>query len=89
MSAAESGSWCAGCGQPILANQSVIRLEAGLLHAESRFDPLVLRPVAYLHAGAGYDAVNDLEDRWCATPEGLAAAVLIVGVHGQTSPSGH
>lgn len=80
---------CAGCGEPILHGQSVIRLEAGLLLAPDRFDPIVLRPDVYLHAGGGYDARYDVEDRWCATPEGLQAALRLLMVHGETSASGH
>ncbi len=80
---------CAGCGEPILHGQSVIRLEAGLLLAPERFDPIVLRPDVYLHAGAGYDARFDVEDRWCATPEGFEAALKLLSIHGETSASGH
>jgi len=36
---------CAGCREPILHGQSVIRLEAGLLRAPERFDPIGSRPV--------------------------------------------
>jgi hypothetical protein len=42
---------CANCGELILNGQSVIRLEAGLLLTPQRFDPIVLRPDVYLHAG--------------------------------------
>ena len=80
---------CAGCGEPILHGQSVIRLEAGLLMVPQRFDPIVLRPDVYLHAGAGYDARFDLEDRWCATADGFKAALRLLMVHGETSASGH
>jgi hypothetical protein len=84
-----TGRICAGCGEPILHGQSVIRLEAGLLMTDARFDPIVLRPDAYLHAGGGYDTRYDVEDRWCATPEGMAAALRLLSVHGGTSASGH
>ncbi len=80
---------CANCGEPILHGQSVIRLEAGLLLAPQHFDPIVLRPDVYLHAGGGYDPNFDIEDRWCATPEGFAAALALLSVHGGTSASGH
>ncbi len=80
---------CAGCGAPILNGQSVIRLEAGLMMAPQRFDPVVLRPDVYLHAGAGYDPRFDVEDRWCATPDGFDAALRLLMVHGETSASGH
>jgi hypothetical protein len=80
---------CAACGEPILNGQSVIRIEAELLLAPERFDPIVLRPDVYLHAGGGYDAAYDVEDRWCATPEGFQAALTLVAVHGGTSASGH
>lgn len=80
---------CAACGRPILHGQSVIRLEAGLLLAPQRFDPIVLRPDVYLHAGGGYDPRYDVEDRWCATPEGFEAALQLLMVHGGTSASGH
>jgi len=84
-----TGRTCAGCREPILPGQSVIQLEAGLLLEASRFDPLVMRPVVYLHAGAGYDARFDVEDRWCATPEGFQSALELLMVHGETSASGH
>lgn len=80
---------CACCAEPILNGQSVIRLEAGLLLAPERFDPIVLRPDVYLHAGGGYDAGHDVEDRWCATPEGFDAALKLIAVHGETTSSGH
>jgi hypothetical protein len=80
---------CANCGELILNGQSVIRLEAGLLLTPQRFDPIVLRPDVYLHAGGGYDASYDVEDRWCATPEGFEAALKLIAVHGGTSASGH
>lgn len=80
---------CAGCGEPILNGQSVIRLEAGLLLAPQRFDPIVLRPDVYLHAGGGYDVAYDVEDRWCATVEGFQAALTLIAVNGGTSASGH
>lgn len=84
-----TGEWCAGCGEQILHGQSVVRLEAGLVLAGRRFDPLVLRPTVYLHAGGGFDAGYDVTDRWCATPEGFGAAVALLSVHGETGPSGH
>ncbi|HEX6139118.1 MAG TPA: hypothetical protein VF013_01480 [Candidatus Limnocylindria bacterium] len=84
-----TGATCAGCGEPILRGQSVIRLEAGLLLEDARFDPLIMRPVVYLHAGGGYDVLYDVHDRWCATPEGFNAALVPLLVHGETSASGH
>lgn len=87
--APSTGERCAHCREPILHGQSVIRLEAGLLMQERHFDPLVMRPTVYLHAGAGYDARFDVEDRWCATPEGFHLAVELLMVHGETSASGH
>ena len=84
-----TGEWCAGCGEPILHGQSVIRLEAGLVLVERRFDPLVLRPTVFLHAGGGFDAGYDVTDRWCATPEGFAGALALLSVHGEAGPSGH
>lgn len=80
---------CAACEEPILNGQSVIRLEAGLLLAPERFDPIVLRPDVCLHAGGGYDAAYDVEDRWCATAEGFEMALKLIAVHGGTSASGH
>jgi hypothetical protein len=80
---------CAYCGEPILEGQSVLRLEAGLLLAPERFDPIVLRPEVYLHAGGGYDPRFDVHDRWCATPEGFEAALKVLLVHGDARPSGH
>lgn len=84
-----TGAACAGCGEPILRGQSVIRLEAGLLLDGLRFDPLIMRPVVYLHAGGGYDVRYDVQDRWCATPEGFNAALVPLLIHGETSASGH
>lgn len=87
-----TGAWCAGCREPILHGQSAIRLEAGLvLVAEPgpHFDELLMRPTVYLHAGGGYDAGYDVEDRWCATPDGFAAALALLSVHGEAGPSGH
>jgi hypothetical protein len=49
----------------------------------------VLRPTVYLHAGGGFDAGYDVTDRWCATPDGFAAAVALLSVHGDAGPSGH
>ena len=92
MQSSESGTTgrtCVGCRDPILPGQSVIQLEAGLLMPSAHFDPLVLRPVVYLHAGGGYDARFDVEDRWCATPEGFQSALALLLVHGETSASGH
>jgi hypothetical protein len=86
---APTGEWCAGCGEQIVHGQSVIRLEAGLVLAERRFDPLIMRPTVYLHAGGGYDAGYDVADRWCATPEGFQAALALLSVHGEAGPSGH
>jgi hypothetical protein len=86
---ATTGRTCAGCGEPVIRGQSVIRLEAGLLMEAAHFDPLIMRPEVYLHAGGGYDARFDLEDRWCATPEGFTAALELLLVHGETSASGH
>ena len=73
----------------MLEGQSVIRLEAGLLLRPARFDPLVMRPAVYLHAGGGYDARYDVQDRWCATAVGFEAALELLLVHGETSASGH
>lgn len=87
--ASGTGRTCAGCRETILPGQSVIQLEAGLLMTASRFDPLVMRPIVYLHAGGGYDARFDVEDRWCATPEGFVSALELLLVHGETSASGH
>jgi hypothetical protein len=87
--APESGATCVSCRGPVLRGQSVIRLEAGLLLEHARFDPLVMRPAVYLHAGAGYDARFDVEDRWCATAGGLESALKVLLVHGETSASGH
>jgi hypothetical protein len=84
-----TGRICAGCGEPVLHGQSVIRLEAGLLMAPEHFDPVVLRPDVYLHAGGGYDTRFDVMDRWCATPEGFEKALTLIAVHGGTSASGH
>lgn len=84
-----TGRTCAGCREPILPGQSVIQLEAGLLMPAAHFDPLIMRPVIYLHAGGGYDARFDVEDRWCATPEGFQSALELLLVHGETSASGH
>lgn len=85
----ETGRTCVGCRDPILPGQSVIQLEAGLLMPGAHFDPLIMRPVVYLHAGGGYDARFDVEDRWCATPEGFESALALLLVHGETSASGH
>lgn len=87
-----TGVWCAGCGDPILHGQSAIRLEAGLvLRGDDgpHFDALLMRPTVYLHSGGGYDAGYDVEDRWCATPEGFAAALALLSVHGEAGASGH
>lgn len=84
-----TGEWCAGCGDPILHGQSAIRLEAGLVLVGRRFDPLVLRPVVYLHAGGGFDAGYDVTDRWCADAAGFEAAVALLSVHGESGASGH
>jgi hypothetical protein len=84
-----TGRTCVGCREPILPGQSVIQLEAGLLMPAAHFDPLIMRPVIYLHAGGGYDARFDVEDRWCATPEGFQGALELLLVHGETSASGH
>jgi hypothetical protein len=48
-----------------------------------------MRPQVYLHAGGGYDARYDVEDRWCATPEGFERALRLLLIHGETSASGH
>ena len=84
-----TGRTCVGCREPILSGQSVIQLEAGLLMPAARLDPLIMRPIVYLHAGGGYDARFDIEDRWCATPEGFQSALELLLVHGETSASGH
>lgn len=85
----EAGARCAGCGEPILAGQSVVRLTAGLLMPDARLDELVMRPHVFVHAGAGYDARFDITDRWCMTPEALDRALRLMLVSDTTSPSGH
>lgn len=87
-----TGHICIGCGEPIVHGQSVVRVDAGLLLSGSEaahFDPLIMRPQVYLHAGGGYDARYDVEDRWCATPEGFEQALRLLLIHGETSASGH
>ncbi|HEX6129978.1 MAG TPA: hypothetical protein VF071_13240 [Candidatus Limnocylindria bacterium] len=87
MTAAEAT--CVGCGEPILEGQSVIRLSAGLLMPPAHFDPLIMRPDVYLHAGGGYDTRYDVEDRWCVTEDSMWSAIGLLKVHGETSASGH
>jgi hypothetical protein len=87
-----TGHTCIGCGEPIVHGQSVVRVDAGLLLGGSEaahFDPLIMRPQVYHHAGGGYAARYDVEDRWCATPEGFEQALRLLLIHGETSASGH
>lgn len=84
-----AGAVCPGCGEEIQVGQTVLRLTAGLLLADARFDDLALRPDVYIHAGAGYDAGYNVTDRWCVTPEAIEAALRIMLVSDATSPSGH
>ena len=84
-----TGAICPGCEEPILPGQSVIRISAGLLLEQERFDPLVMRPDVYIHAGAGYDTRHDVHDRWCVSPEAVWKAVELLRISGETSPSGH
>ena len=67
----------------------MVRLTAGLLMSGPRLDELPLRPDVFLHAGAGYDARFDVQDRWCLTSEGIEAAARIMLVSDETSASGH
>ena len=84
-----TGRICPVCEEPILVGQSVVRFDAGLLVEDGVFDPLVMTPTVYVHAGAGYDTRFNVEDRWCVTPEGLEAVLRLLRVHGETGPSGH
>ncbi len=84
-----AGATCPGCGEPILAGQSVVRLTAGLLMLGAHLAELPLRPHVFIHAGAGYDASHDVVDRWCMTPEGLERALELMLVSDSTSASGH
>jgi len=89
MTAPTTDAVCAGCGEPILAGQSVIRISAGLLLPPEHFDPLIMRPDIYLHAGGGYDTRYDVQDRWCVTPDAVWRAMELLRISDETSPSGH
>ncbi len=89
LSTRSTGHVCPVCGQPILVGQSVVRFDAGLLVENGVFDPLVMTPTVYVHAGAGYDTRFNIEDQWCLTAEGLEAVLRLLRVHGETGPSGH
>jgi hypothetical protein len=89
MTSKATGRTCPGCGEPILIGQSVVRLDAGLLLEHAVFDPLIMRPSVYLHAGAGYDTRFDVEDRWCLTADGIQAAAEVLRIHAVTGASGH
>lgn len=81
---------CAGCGEPIRDDQTVIRLQVGV-GRESGFSHQLLRDDAYLHAGrptAGPWGDEPSDERWCATPEGYDRALWILHLQGTTGASG-
>lgn len=81
---------CAGCGEPITDDQSVIRLSLGVGRPDG-FSHALLREDAYLHAGrptSGPWGDEPSDERWCATPEGYDRALWILHLHATTGASG-
>ncbi len=81
---------CAGCGQPLTEDQTVLRLSVGTVRDEA-FSHLLMRPDVFLHAGVPStgpwgDEPND--ERWCLTPENLDKALWEIHLHGTTGASG-
>jgi len=81
---------CANCGQPILDDQTVIRLSAGV-GRPAGFSHALMVDDAFLHAGhsdAGPWGDEPNGERWCATPEGFERALWILHLQGTTGASG-
>jgi hypothetical protein len=81
---------CAACGEPILEDQTVVRVSLGAA-SDGAFSHALLRPDVYLHAGvesAGPWGDEPTVERWCATPDALARA-LETAARPTGAPSAH
>lgn len=81
---------CAGCGDPLLEDQTVLRLSVGAMRDDG-FSHLLMRPDVILHAGwpsAGPWGDEPSPERWCATPENITAALVTLQLHATTGASG-
>ena len=81
---------CAGCGEPLLEDQTVLRLSVGAVRDEG-FSHLLMRPDVFLHAGwpsAGPWGDEPSTERWCASPENIRKALVESKLDGTTGASG-
>jgi hypothetical protein len=81
---------CAGCGEPIEDDQTVVKLSVGV-GRDTGFSHALMIDDAYLHAGhpsAGPWGDEPNGERWCATPEGYDRALWILHLQGSTGASG-
>ncbi len=77
---------CAGCGEPIREDQTIIRLNAGVAR-DGAFSHLLMRPDVYLHAGEADASGQQGEERWCLGPDDIARAVTLLRLHGLSGAS--
>lgn len=85
-SPAATALWCAGCGEPIEEDQTVLRVNAGVARGDA-FSHLLMRPDVYLHAGEADASGLPGAERWCVTEQGIARAIALLRLHGLTGAS--
>ena len=82
---------CTGCGEPISADQTVVRITVGVATETGTFSALLMRPDHFLHAGTPSNGPWGDEpngERWCATPDNIRKALWALRVDATTGGSG-
>ena len=85
----DTGLRCTACGDPILDDQTVIRLALGVGRPTEGFSHALMRDDVYLHAGHPPGPWDEpTNERWCATPEGYDKALWMLRLHATSGASG-